>query len=120
MTSPSTLECREDVTLIASDKMQGAPVYRSDGLKVGQIELVMTDSLSGEVVYAVMSCSGGAGQDRYPLPWSLLVPAFDGYEANITDGQLKGAPKYCRNESWDWASREQGQILSDYYNVPPM
>jgi hypothetical protein len=38
----------------------------------------------------------GIGEDYYPLPWSLLTynPRLESYEVNITDAQLKGAPKY--------------------------
>jgi hypothetical protein len=120
MTSQTSREQRE--ALIGSDKMQGAVVYCSDGSRIGRIESVMIDSASGKIAYAVMSCSGGGAHDRYPLPWSLLSHnlALDGYEANITDEQLKGAPKYCRDEPSDWTSREQGQMLNDYYNVAPM
>lgn len=120
MTSQLSRERGQDAALVGSDRKKGAAVYRADGTKVGQIELVMIDRTSGEVAYAVISC--GAGQDRYPLPWSLLTynAAVEGYDANVTDAQLKGAPKYCRDKSWDWASRERGAMLKDYYNVPPM
>lgn len=105
--------------LIGSDQMRGSPVY-ADGHKVGEIDHVMIDRTSGKVAYAVLTC-GHAG-DCYPLPWSLLRQSESrgGYEADITDAELKGAPKYCRNETWDWTSPEQRQMLNDYYNVPPM
>jgi hypothetical protein len=119
----SNLETRETSSLIASDKVEGTPVYRSNGDRVGTIERVMIDKLSGKVAYAVMSFGGfmGIGEDCYPLPWSLLTynPRLDGYEVNITEQQLKGAPKFSQHESWDWTSRERGRALHDYYNVPP-
>src|SRR6266852_2374884 len=114
---------RETHSLIASDKVEGTAVYRSNGEKVGHIERVMIDKLSGKVAYAVMSFGGfmGIGEDYYPLPWSLLTynPRLDAYEVNITAQQLKGAPKYSRHESWDWASRERGKAIHDYYKVRP-
>jgi hypothetical protein len=123
MATQATLEKRETTALIGSDKVEGTPVYRSNGEKVGTIQRVMIDKLSGKVAYAVMSFGGflGIGEDYYPLPWSLLTynPELDGYEVNISEQQLKGAPKYSRNESWDWSSRSRGQTLHDYYNVPP-
>jgi hypothetical protein len=52
--------------------------------------------------YAVMSFGGflGIGEDYYPLPWSLLTysPRLEGYEVNLSDAQLKGAPKYGKHE----------------------
>jgi hypothetical protein len=119
----NTLEKRETVSLIGSDKVEGTPVYRSNGERVGQIERVMIDKLSGKVAYAVMSFGGfmGIGEDYYPLPWSLLTynPALEGYEVNIGEQQLKDAPKYSKHESWDWSDRARGEKVYDYYNVAP-
>src|SRR5437868_9001376 len=93
-----TLDRRETASLIGSDKVEGTPVYRTNGDCVGQIERIMIDKLSGKVAYAVMSVGGflGIGEDYYPLPWSVLTynPALEGYEVNATEQQLKDAPKY--------------------------
>jgi hypothetical protein len=119
----STLDKRETVNLIGSDKVEGTPVYRSNGDRVGQIERVMIDKISGKVAYAVMSFGGfmGIGQDFYPLPWSLLTynPRLEGYEVNVGEQQLKGAPKYSRHESWDWSDRRRAENVYDYYGVAP-
>ncbi len=73
----------------------------------------MIDKISGKVAYAVMSFGGfmGIGEDYYPLPWSVLTynPRLDGYEVNISEQQLKGAPRYGKHESWDWSDRARGQ-----------
>ena len=104
---------RETASLIGSDKVEGTPVYRSNGERVGQIERVMIDKINGKVAYAVMSFGGfmGIGEDYYPLPWSLLTynPRLEGYEVNVSEGQLKGAPRYSKHESWDWADRARGK-----------
>ena len=90
----STLETRETDSLIASDKVEGTAVYRSNGDKVGRIERVMLDKKTGKVAYAILSFGGfmGIGQDYYPLPWSLLKfnSRLDGYEINISERQLTG------------------------------
>jgi hypothetical protein len=112
---------RETYSLIGSDKVEGTAVYRSDGEKVGHIERVMIDKINGKVAYAVMSFGGfmGFGEDYYPLPWSLLTynPLLEGYEVNISEQQLKGAPRYSAHETWDWVRR--GKSVDDYYHVPP-
>jgi hypothetical protein len=114
---------RETASLIGSDKVEGTPVYRSNGERVGQIERVMIDKLTGKVAYAVMSFGGfmGIGEDYYPLPWSLLTynPVLEGYEVNVDAQQLKRAPKYSKHESWDWSDRARDQRVSDYYGVTP-
>jgi sporulation protein YlmC with PRC-barrel domain len=120
-TQGSTLDRRETASLIASDKVEGTPVYRSSGDRVGQIERVMIDKISGKVAYAVMSFGGfmRIGEDYYPLPWSLLTynTKLGGYEVNVSEQQLKGAPKYSRHESWDWSDRSRDKLISDYYGV---
>jgi hypothetical protein len=81
----------------------------------------MIDKINGKVAYAVMSFGGflEIGEDYYPLPWSLLTynPRLEGYEVNISEEQLKGAPRYGANETWDWVRR--GKSVDDYYHVPP-
>jgi hypothetical protein len=119
-----TLDKRETSNLIGSDKVEGTPVYRSNGERVGQIDRVMIDKLSGKVAYAVMSFGGflGIGEDYYPLPWALLTfnPALDGYEVNISERQLEGAPKFSKYENWDWSDRTRGREVYDYYGVTPL
>ena len=123
MAQGTTLESRETGSLIGSDKVEGTAVYRSNGERAGQIERIMIDKLSGKVAYAVMSFGGfmGIGEDYYPLPWSLLTynPKLGGYEVNIGEEQLKGAPKYSKHESWDWSDRQRDRQVYDYYGAPP-
>jgi hypothetical protein len=116
-----SLETRETASLIGSDKVEGTAVYRSNGDKIGQIQRVMIGKQSGKVGYAVMGFGGflGMGEEYYPLPWSLLKynPRLEGYEVNISDAQLQGAPKYTTHETWDWSSR--APAIDDYYKVKP-
>jgi len=83
----------------------------------------MIDKISGKVAYAVMSFGGfmGIGEDYYPLPWSLLKynTKLDGYEVNVSEQQLKGAPKFSKAQGWDWASPTNDQKVYDYYQVMP-
>jgi hypothetical protein len=119
----ATLERRETAALIGSDKVEGTNVYRSNGDKIGQIERIMLDKQSGKVAYAVMSFGGflGLGHEHYPVPWSLLTynTKLGGYEVNISDQQLTGAPKYANDNDWDWEDRKRAQQVYDYYRVAP-
>lgn len=107
--------------LIGSDRVEGTNVYRSDGCKIGEIERVMIDKFSGQVAYAVMGFGGflGLGEDHYPIPWQRLTynEEFGGYEVNITNEQLKNAPRYATGEEWKW-DKARSQQLYDYYNIP--
>jgi len=123
MTTQSALDTavRETPSLIASDKVEGTPVYRWNGDKVGTVERVMIDKISGKVAYAVMSFGGfmGIGQDYYPLPWNLLTynPRLEGYEVNIGEEQLKRAPKYGIYENWDWSAPIRVRSINDYWGA---
>ena len=59
---------RETVSLIGSDKVEGTAVYGADGRKIGTLQRVMIDKISGKVAYAVVSFGGflGMGEDYYP------------------------------------------------------
>lgn len=117
----SSVEQRETPSLIASDKVEGTPVYRPNGDKVGTIERVMMDKVSGKVAYAVMSFGGflGFGEEYYPLPWSLLTynTNLGGYEVNISEQQLRGAPKYAHDGTWDWSNQQRTRSVDDYYRA---
>ena len=64
-------DVRETHSLIASDKVEGTPVRRTSGDKVGTIERVMIEKRSGKVAYAVMSFGGFMGLGRGILHASL-------------------------------------------------
>ena len=117
----TTIEKRETSALIGSDKVEGTNVYRANGDKIGTIERVMLDKQSGKVAYAVMSFGGflGMGSEHYPIPWSLLTynTNLGGYQVDISDDQLRGAPSY--DNEWDWEDRKRAQQVFDYYRVPP-
>jgi hypothetical protein len=113
---------RETVSLIGSDKVEGTPVYGADERKIGTIQRIMLDKISGKVAYAVVSFGGflGIGEDYYPLPWPNLKydTRLDGYRVGITEDQLKGAPKYARSTDWDWSDRARDRSVYDYYKTP--
>ena len=106
-------EARETGSLIGSDKVEGTAVYGANDTKIGTIERVMIDKMSGRVSYAVLGFRGflGIGDDYYPLPWPNLKydTRLDGYRVGVTEDQLKGAPKFNRATDWNWADRAHRQ-----------
>jgi hypothetical protein len=71
-TMATTIDARrETVSLIGSDKVEGTAVYGADDQKIGSVQRVMIDKISGKVAYAVVSFGGflGMGEDYYPMPW---------------------------------------------------
>ncbi len=80
--------------LISSEDVQGTEVYGTGDEKIGEIDHLMIDKLSGRVVYAVMSFGGflGIGDDYYPLPWPSLKYNVElgGYQLAISMDIFRG------------------------------
>lgn len=106
--------------LISSEDVEGTAVYNRNGEKIGEIDHLMINKVSGHVTYAVMSFGGflSLGHSHYPLPWSALSynPKLEGYETSITESQLKDAPEFS-DDSWE--SRDWEKRVHDHYNMPP-
>ncbi|WP_157449943.1 PRC-barrel domain-containing protein [Bradyrhizobium sp. ARR65] len=117
-----TIDERETGNLIGSDKVEGTAVYGADDSRIGAIERVMIDKVSGRVSYAVLGFGGflGLGNDHYPLPWQSLKydTRLGGYVTGITEQQLRGAPKYSEGSEWNWSDVARNRALNAYYGVP--
>ncbi|MGJ4888818.1 PRC-barrel domain-containing protein [Bradyrhizobium sp. HKCCYLRH3099] len=113
------LDASEYGNLIGSDKVEGTAVYGADDTKIGTIERVMIDKLSGRVSYVVLGFGGflGLGNDHYPLPWQSLKydTRLGGYVTGVTEDQLRGAPKYADEREWNWGDVATGRKVDDYY-----
>src|SRR5512135_2498746 len=48
-------------SLIAAEKVNGTDVYNMDGDKLGTVDDIMIDKISGKAIYAVMSFGGFLG-----------------------------------------------------------
>ena len=117
------VKARETVSLIGSDKVEGTAVYGHDGTRIGTIERVMIEKISGHVAYAVLSFGGilGIGDDHYPLPWQSLTynTELGGYQvANLVKDRLDNAPRHASDENWDWADAERTRRINEHYGVP--
>jgi hypothetical protein len=116
----TSVDTKETTSLIASDKVDGTAVYGSDEQKIGSIEHLMIDKISGKVAYAVLTFGGfmSFGEDFYPIPWSTLEydTNLGGYRLDVT--KLKNAPKYTESTGWNW-NRQNDETVHNYYMAPP-
>jgi hypothetical protein len=123
MTTAETTTTTRPHALIASDRVEGTVVRRPNSEKVGTIERLMIDKISGNVAYAVLSFGGflGLGEKHLPIPWSKLDydPAMSAYVLEIPDEELKKAPSYAADKEFDWGDRSQENALHDYYKARP-
>src|SRR5438132_5295840 len=82
--------------LISSEDVEGTNVYDLKGNKIGEIDHLMIDKVSGRVTYAVISFGGflRLGHSHYPVPWAALKydSKLGGYITGITQEKLKDAP----------------------------
>jgi hypothetical protein len=102
---------QNDHSLVAASDVSGQAVYGANDERVGTIDRVMIDKVSGKVAYAVMSFGGvlGIGGDERPVPWNTLSydTGLGGFRTNITEDQLNAAPR--AESGWennrDWHDR---------------
>jgi sporulation protein YlmC with PRC-barrel domain len=118
---PATVQERQTSSLITSNRVEGMPVYDARGKRIGKVERLMIDKLTGRIAYAILSFGGflGIGEDHYPIPWSMLTynEKPDGFQLEVTEEQLKNAPKIEQGESWVQANRARNQDVYDHWEV---
>ncbi len=107
--------------LISSENVEGTAVYDPSGNKIGEIDHLMIDKVSGSIRYAIMTFGGflGIGEGEHPLPWKAFKydTNLGGYVTNVTEQQLKNAPEFDE-KSWndrDWESRVHQHFGSKPY-----
>ena len=119
--APMTEHGTTSSSLIASDRVEATAVYDAPGKRIGKVERLVIDKASGRVAYAILSFGGflGIAADHYPIPWPMLDydEKLGGYRVDITEEQLKNAPKIEQGESWEQANRARNQDVYDYWEV---
>ena len=109
-------------------------MYRTNGEKIGTIQRLMIDKISGNVAYAVLRYGGllGIGEKHMPLPWGKLKfePLMHGYQVDMSDDEFAKAPSYAADKEFDWGRpqpRDAGTIIigpgrigSDRCRHPPV
>jgi sporulation protein YlmC with PRC-barrel domain len=108
---------------IRAKKVIGTNVKNAAGEKIGQVEDVVLDKLSNNIMFAIVGFGGflGVGEKYHPVPWSSLNydESEGGYVVNFTKEQLKAAP----SDSLEALTREDGSMsyrdrAYDYYRAP--
>jgi sporulation protein YlmC with PRC-barrel domain len=107
---------------IRAKKVIGTNVKDPTGQKIGEVEDVMLDKESNNIMFAVVGFGGflGLAEKYHPIPWSALEfnEDEDAYVVNYTKEQLQGAPA----ASIDELTRSDGRLFREqsysYYNEP--
>ena len=107
-------------TLVPSDRVEHASVYGRDGTKLGTIERLMLDKVSGTVAYAVIKTGGLLGtHHHYPVLWGALRydPKRQAYEAELTLDDLRSGPCEFDGVAFDWGDRSRSYPHPQYWTV---
>ena len=107
-------------TLVPSDRVEAASVYGPDGDKIGTIERLMLEKVTGTVAYAVVKCGSFLGTcHHYPVPWSALNYnlARKAYETPLTLEELRSGPSEPDGEAFDWGDRSPVYRHPQYWTV---
>jgi sporulation protein YlmC with PRC-barrel domain len=107
---------------IRAKKVLGTRVTDPAGNKIGQIEDLILDKSSNNILFAVVGFGGflGMAEKYHPIPWSALDydPAEGSYSVSYTKQQLEAAP----SGSIDELTRDDGLAFRDrtydYYQTP--
>ena len=107
---------------IRAKKVIGTNVKDTSGNTIGQIEDVILDKLSNNIMFAVVGFGGflGMAEKYHPIPWSALdyQPDVNAYIVSYTKEQLQAAPA----GSIDELTRDNGVGIRDrtydYYKAP--
>ena len=99
----------------------GTSVKDTAGHKIGEIEDVMLDKVSNNIMFAVVGFGGllGVAEKYHPIPWAALhfSEADNAYVVNYTKAQLQAAPA----ASIDDLTRNDGEAYRnqsyDYYRA---
>jgi sporulation protein YlmC with PRC-barrel domain len=111
--------------VIRAKKVIGTTVKNTAGERIGQVEDIVLDKLSNNIVYAVVGFGGflGMNEKYHPVPWSALdyVESENSYVVPFTKEQLKAAPA----DSLDALTRADGAAsysasATEYYNKTGM
>jgi PRC-barrel domain len=105
--------------LVPSDRVETARVYGRNGEKIGSIERLMLEKVTGTVAYAVVRSGGLLETHHYPLPWNALKydAARHAYETNLTLEELRGGPSELDGEAFDWGDRSRPYRHPQYWTV---
>jgi len=108
---------------VAAEDLESHAVFAPDGSRLGEIEDIVVDPVSGRIVYAVVELGGflGIGERSFPVPWALMkaIPQGDRLELDVSPERMKGAPQFTGSNRPDMTDPQWATAVHAYYGVPP-
>ena len=88
--------------MITASRVNGTPVFNRAGERIGHIEDLSIDKVTGQVRYALLAFGGflGIGDRYHPLEWSVLHfdVARNGYIVPLDKPELEKTPHFSKAE----------------------
>src|SRR5688572_10516601 len=95
---PTDLTARTGARLVSAARVTGTAVYNPAGERLGTIDQLFIDKVSGQAEFATMAFGGvlGIGAKRHPLPWQVLTydPNMGGFVVELERRILEESPAY--------------------------
>jgi hypothetical protein len=114
---------RSSRRFIDSDRVEGTAVYTLDNKPVGTIKRFVIERQSGRIAYVVMAFGGflDLGQETYMIPWAKLTydVGLGGYRTDITESQLRNAPRFETGDEAAALEETQEEELHAHFRIPP-
>ncbi|MCC8964822.1 PRC-barrel domain-containing protein [Bradyrhizobium sp. Pear76] len=107
-------------TLVPSDRVEHVCVFGRDGARLGSIERLMLDKVSGTVAYAIIKTGGVLStHHHYPVRWTALRfdPARQAFEVEVTLEELRTGPCEFDGDEFDWGDRSRSYTHPNYWAV---
>lgn len=81
---------------IRASRVIGTRVENTNGESIGEVEDVILDKMTNQIMFAVVGFGGflGMGEKYHPIPWSELdyQPDRNAYVVDYTKEELQAAP----------------------------
>lgn len=110
-------------SLIGSDRVEGTSVYGRNGDKIGTVQRIMIDKVSGQVRDVEVSVGTflGMGGELHSLPWQKLTydTLLDGYKLDVTEDELRNAPTHGESERDQQFDPDYQRKVYAYWVVTP-
>lgn len=106
-----------------SSDIVGSSVQNLQGEQLGNIENLIVDTQSGQILFAVLSCCGflGFGTDLFAVPWVNLTPkpASGIFILDVELERLREAPTFSPDNWPAIGDRQWGVGIYQHYGYPP-
>ena len=104
--------------VIESSRVEGTAVYDAGGKRIGTIQQLLIEKVSGRVLYVDMTFGGflGLGAHHHTIPWEKLTydTGVGGYRTDITEEQVRAAPAFYGDDQI-WPDAKQEREARDYW-----